>query len=43
MAFWDLVFYLKDYEGVSQMNSDTFWEAYSAYEKLSENIDKGGD
>ena len=45
MHFWDLVFYLKDYEGVKNMSYDEFQEAYTAYEMFSEEIEnetKGG-
>lgn len=41
MKFWDLVFFLKDYEGVRNMNYDTFVEAYTFYEMASKK--KGGD
>ena len=40
MHFWDLVFYLKDYEGVKNMSYDEFQEAYTAYEMFSEEIEK---
>jgi len=43
MKFWDLVFFLKDYEGVRNMTYDTFIEAYTAYEMFSEKSkNKGG-
>ena len=40
MAFWDLVFYTGDYEGVRNMTNDKFWEAYMAYQKIAD--EKGG-
>lgn len=41
MKFWDLVFFLKDYEGVRDMTYDKFLEAYTAYEMMAN--DSGGD
>lgn len=44
MKFWDLVFFLKDYEGVKNMTYDKFIEAYTAYEMMSKENkkNKGG-
>lgn len=43
LAFWDLVFEL-GYEEVRKMHPDKFWEAYSALEKISDEVKrKGGE
>ena len=43
MKFWDLVFYLKDYEAVRNMSYDKFLEAYEAYSMFAEKAkSKGG-
>lgn len=44
MAFWDVVSFYNDYEGIRKMSYDKFWEAYNAYDELTKDIqNKGGE
>lgn len=43
LAFWDVVSFYSDYEGIKNMTNDKFWEAYMAYDKLTEDVKKGGE